>query len=56
MKIGQKEVLKFFWKVTMKQKKLFFLSVSFIIVATISSLFLPIYIAKIIDTVSTYVE
>jgi ABC-type multidrug transport system fused ATPase/permease subunit len=40
----------------MKQKKLFFFCVFLVVIATISSLLLPIYISKIIDIISNYIN
>lgn len=53
-KIGQKEVLKYFWKVTMTKKWLFFLIVFLTIVASATALLLPLYFSKIIDIISTF--
>ncbi len=52
-KIKQKDVLKYFWKVSMTKKWLFFSIMILTIIAALTTLILPIYFSKIIDVISS---
>ena len=52
IKIGPKKVLKYFWKHSMIEKKLFILMIIWGIGAALISLYLPVLYANIIDTIS----
>ncbi len=52
--IGMNKVVSYFWKMNMKQKRLFFACILGIIIASITVMYIPIYYAKMIDTITSF--
>ena len=52
-KIKQKDVLKYFWKISMTKKWLFIFIILLTVITAVTTLILPIYFAKIIDVISS---